>query len=156
MICHTLHDDRPHSSIRVLMAAMAAGFAVLAAPHALAAPPITCSISAPTSNYLYTDVYETYDRQSVCYDAGVMVFGRGTVTIVGRARCTDDSPGSHPNDYEIPGTVVFDKNKCAASVTFQEGGTAVEARLFFDKAGTRFRGSFKDDKGVGNLIGERQ
>ena len=134
------------------------GLALSGAARPAAAANVPCSVSAPSGNYLYTDIYEYFDRSTVCYDGGVLVFANGgaTATFVGRARCTDDGARLDRADYEIPATVRFDKSHCAATLTFDEGDQTGEVRIFFDRSGSKFRGSFFDTKGVGNFNGERR
>ncbi len=134
------------------------GTLLLSADESASAVTVPCSISALSGNYLHTNLYEYFDRSTVCYDGGALVFAKGgaTATLVGRARCTDDGARLDRADYEIPVTVRFDKSHCAATLTFDEGDQTGEIRIFFDKSGSKFRGSFYDTKGVGNFNGERQ
>ena len=134
------------------------GYGAAQAAAQTAAPSVACRIHVPSGTYLVSDTYEyKAGRSDVCYNAGLLVFSGSTVTLVGRTRCTDDNPGSHTSDYVIPGTFVFEKSRCAATATFAEGAdTIIEMRLFFEKTGLRFRGSYFDDRGVGGMVGERQ
>lgn len=123
-----------------------------------AAAAVPCNFNSPGGSYVVTDVYEYLDRQTVCYGGAQLVFDRAgrTATLVGRTRCTDDSPGSHTTDYELSAAVTFEKAKCAATMIFQEGEESIEMRLFFDRLGGRFKGSFVDSRGVGQILGERR
>jgi hypothetical protein len=152
----TAHDQRWMPN-RTLAHLLAVGTLALAAGHAAAAPTVACKINAPTGAFLVSDTYEYRDRRSdVCFNAGLLVFSGSSVNLSGRTRCTDDPLGSHTTDYELPGTFTFDKSRCAASLTLAEGETLILMRLFFDKTGNRFRGSYFDDRGVGGIVGERQ